>query len=101
MIEESENWPAVQARIEETVRVAHPGVVFTDIWVRPRTFWSGGDMVEVWAVYDGQPADLGTPVGPMLETRLQDLLWDLDLDATPLTRLVAKSDTKDWRPEGA
>ena len=100
MIEESKNWPVIQARIKETVRVAHPGVVFTDIWLRPRAFWSGGDMVEVWAVYDGQPADLGTPVGPMLETRLQDLLWDLDLDATPLTHLVAKSDAKDLRPEG-
>ena len=98
--EESEGWAAVQAQIKDAVQVAHPGVSFTDIWVRPCTSWSGGPMVEVWAVYDGEPTDLGVPTHPTLETRLQDILWNLDVDAAPLTHLVAKSDAKEWRPEG-
>lgn len=99
-IEKSPNWDTAQVEIKDAVRGTHPGVVFTDIWVRPRMSWSGAAMVEVWAVYDGEPADLAIPPGPTLETKLQDILWNLDVDAAPLTHLVAKSDAKDWRPEG-
>ena len=98
-IETSDNWDAAEAKIRNAIQVAHPDVVFIDIWVRSGTSWRGDPMVEVWAVYDGKPENLGVPTRPALETRIQDILWDMDFDASPLTHLVAKADAKDWRPE--
>ena len=89
----------VEAAIKDAVVVFHPGVDFTDIWVEPRTSWSGSDMIEVWAVYDGDTGDLAVPAKHSLRTRIQDILWDMGVDAFPNTHLVAKADAKDLKPE--
>ena len=89
----------VEAAIKDVVVVFHPGVDFTDIWVEPRTSWSGSDMIEVWAVYDGDSGDLAVPAKHSLRTRIQDILWDMGLDAFPSVHLVAKADAKDLKPE--
>ena len=77
----------------------HPGVVFTEIWVKPRTSWCGSDMVDVWAVYEGDIEDLGVPAKSSLATLIQDILWNMGVDASPSTHLVAKADAKGLSPE--
>ena len=89
----------VEAAIKDAVVAFHPGVEFTDIWVEPRTSWSGSDMIEVWAIYDGDTGDLAVPAKYSLRTRIQDILWDMGIDAFPNTRLVAKADAGDLMPE--
>ena len=59
----------IEAAIKDAVVVFHPGVDFTDIWVVPRTSWSGSDMIEVWAVYDGDSRPCFAPAS-------RKLLWD-------------------------
>ena len=81
------------------MKAAHPGVEFTDIWLESRTSWCGRGLVDVWAIYEGEPADLGVPIAPSLLTRIQDILWDKEVDASPITHLVAKADAGDLRPE--
>ena len=88
----------LEAAIKDAVIIFHPGVAFTDIWVEPRTSWCGDDMIEVWAVYDGETDDLGVPAKHSLRTRIQDILWDMGVDASPNTHLVAKADAKDLKP---
>ncbi len=44
----------VEPAIRDAVVSFHPGVVFTDIWVKQRISWCGDDMVDVWAIYEGQ-----------------------------------------------
>ena len=39
-------------------------------------------MVEVWAIYDGDIEDLGEPAKPSLDTRIQDILWNMGIDAS-------------------
>ena len=92
------NLREVQAAIKDAVIVFHPGVDFTDIWIEPRTSWSGSDMIEVWAIYDGDTGDLAAPAKPSLRTRIQDILWDMGLDAFPSVHLVAKADARDLTP---
>ncbi len=89
----------VEPSIRDALATSHPGVVFTDIWVKPRTSWCGSDMVDVWAIYEGDFADLGAPAKPSLATLIQDILWNMGLDASPSTHLVAKADAKDLKPE--
>ena len=60
----------VEAAIKDAVVVFHSGVDFTDIWVEPRTSWDGSDMIEVWAVYDGDTGDLSVPARSSLRTRI-------------------------------
>ena len=89
----------VEAAIKDAVVVCHPDVDFTNIWVELRTSWSGSDMVEVWAVYDGDSGDLAVPARYSLRTRIQDILWDMGVDAFPSMHLVAKADARDLKPE--
>lgn len=89
----------VEPSIRDALATSHPGVVFTDIWVKPRTSWCGSDMVDVWAIYEGDFADLAAPAKPSLATLIQDILWNMGLDASPSTHLVAKADAKDLKPE--
>ena len=89
----------VEAAIKDAVVAFHPGVDFTDIWVEPRMSWYGSDMIEVWAVYDGDTNDLAVPTKYSLRTRIQDILWDMGVDAFPNTHLVAKADAKDLSAE--
>ena len=89
----------IEAAIKDAVVLAHPDVVFTAVWVAPRTSWCGDDMLEVWAVYDGDTDDLAVPSKPSLDTRIQDILWNLGVDAAPSMHLVARADAKDLKPE--
>ena len=89
----------VEAAIKDAVVVFHPGVDFTDIRVEARTSWSGSDMIEVRAIYDGDTRDLAVPARHSLRTRIQDILWDMGVDAFPNMHLVAKADAKDLKPE--
>ena len=89
----------IEPSIRDAVSTTHPGVVFTDIWIKPRTSWCGSDMVDVWAVYEGDIGDLVTPAKPSLSTLIQDLLWNMGLDASPSTHLVTKADAKDLSRE--
>ena len=85
----------VEAAIKDAVILAHPGVAFTDFWLEPRTSWCGSDMMDIWAIYEGGVADLSAPAKPTLYTRIQDILWDMGLDAAPNMHLVAKSDIEE------
>lgn len=89
----------VEAAIKDAVVISHPGVDFTNIWVKPRTSWTGSDMIEIWAIYDGDTGDLAAPTKHSLRTRIQDILWDMGVDAFPNMHLVAKADARDLTPE--
>ena len=89
----------VEPSIRDALTIAHPGVVFTKVWVSPRTSWCGSDMVDIWAVYDGDIGDLAPPTKPSLSTLIQDILWDGGIDASPSAHLVAKADAKGLSPE--
>ena len=89
----------IEPSVKDAIAQLHPGVVFTDVWLKPRSSWCGSDMVDVWAVYEGDIADLGAPAKPSLATLVQDILWNMGLDASPSTHLVAKADAKDLSPE--
>ena len=75
----------------------HPGVNFTDIWIDPKTSWCGSEMIDVWAIYDGDVADLAPPdlTRDSLLMLMQDIIWDSGLDAFPGLHLVAKSDVEE------
>ncbi len=83
--------------IQEAVKGEHPGVHFTDIWIDPRVSWCGSDMIDVWAIYDGEVEDLAPPpsAGPSLLSRMQDMIWDSGVEAFPGLHLVAKSDLEE------
>ena len=89
----------IEPSVRDAVAKTHPGVVFTDIWMKPRISWCGDDIVEIWAIYEGDVEDLGPWTSPSLQLRVQDILWDMGLDASPSTRLVAKADAEDLSPE--
>ena len=92
------DWTTIEAKIDEMVRAEHPKVEFVNIWVLPHKSWCDMDMVSVWAVYDGELEDLSPPASPSLRVRIQDVLWDMNVDAWPAPHLVSKADAKDWRP---
>ena len=98
LVTDPENLRPIEGAIRDTVMIMHPGVVFTDIWIEPRKSWCGSDMVDVWAIYDGDIADLAVPGKPSLGTRIQDILWNMGVDASPSTHLVAKTDAKGLKP---
>lgn len=98
----SRQLPEVKAKIEEMVRASFPQVRFTDIWVRPGISpWFGDAVVHIWAIYDGEVDDLfKSPDKPSFGSRVQDMLWDRDLDVLPKLHFITKADAGDWRPEG-
>lgn len=85
----------VEAAIKCEVVQANPGVAFTDFWLEPRTSWYGSDMMYIWAIYDGDVADLSAPTTPSLLTRINHILWDMGFDAAPNMHLIARSDLED------
>lgn len=89
----------IESSVRDALSLSHPGVVFTDVWSKPRTSWCGADMVDVWAIYDGDIGDLSAPAKPSLATLIQDIFWNMGLDASPSTHLVAKADANDLSPE--
>ena len=100
LIEKSGKLPEIKDNIRRMVRETFPEVTFTDIWVLPGWSSYGDEVVEVWAIYDGVVADLRIPQKPSLGSNVQDMLWGMDLDASPMTHFIMKSEAKDWRPEG-
>ena len=113
LIEKSGQLPVIEDNIRRMVRETFPEITFTDIWVLPGVSSYGDEMVEVWAIYDGVVSDLQAPeelsIRPVardparvvqVSRVVQDMLWDMDLDASPMTHFITKSDAKDWRPEG-
>ena len=100
LIEKSGKLPAIEDNIRRMVRETFPEITFTDIWVLPGVSSYGDEVVEVWAIYDGVVGDLRVPAKPSFRSSVQDMLWDMDLDASPMTHFITKSDAKDWRPEG-
>ena len=100
LIEKSGKLPQIKDRIELLVRETFPEITFTDIWVLPGMSSYGDEVVEVWAIYDGVVSDLQVSEKPSFGSDVQDMLWDMDLDAFPMTHFITKSDAKDWRPEG-
>lgn len=93
--------PHVRDDISTIARETFPRVQFTNIWVRPGKSRFGDEVVDIWAVYDDDVADL-TEAGDVLAfgTRIQHMLWNRGLDVLPNTRLITKSEAGDWRPEG-
>ncbi len=99
-IERSGKLPEIKDNIRRMVHRTFPEVTFTDIWVLPGVSSFGDEIVEVWAIYDGVVSDLEVPERPSFGSSIQDMLWDMELDASPMTHFITKSDAKDWRPEG-
>lgn len=95
-----ENWTELESRIRDEVRRFHPSASFVDIWVLQGTSWLGHPKVEIWAVYRGKLTDESDLSRTTLRSRLDDILYDMNVDAFIHLHLVTKSDIKDWRPEG-
>jgi len=82
----------IEPSVSDALAKSYPEAVFTDVWMKPRTSWCGSGMVDVWAVYEGDFEDLGSPAKPGLATLIQEILWDRGIDASPSTHLVAKAE---------
>ena len=96
-----EELPHVKDDVDRLIQEIFPQVRFIDIWVRPDRSWYGDEVVDIWAVYDAEAADLiHTRARLSFRTRVQDALWDRRLKVFPSTHFVTKTDIGDWRPEG-
>ena len=93
-----ENLPHIETAVRDAIVRMHTDVTFTAIWLEPRKSWCGSDMIDVWAVYDGDVDDLAPPTSPSLLTRIRDILWGMGVDAWPSLNLVARSDAGDLQP---
>lgn len=100
LIEKSGRLPEISDKIVLMVRETFPDITFTDIWVRPGMSSYGDEVVEIWAIYEGDVGDLQVPAKSSFRSNVQDMLWEMDLDAFPKTHFITKSEAKDWRPEG-
>ena len=91
--------PHVRDDVSIIARETFPSVHFADIWVRPGKSRFGDEIVDIWAVYDDEVADL-TEAGEALVfgTRIQHMLWNRGLDVLPNTHFINKSEAGDWRP---
>ena len=97
----TEQLPDVAEAIKQMVRDTFPEIRFTDIWVKPGISWFGDEVMDIWAVYEGEVEDLHRNEGKRsFGTRVQDMLWDRGLDTLPKTHFTTKADAGDWRPEG-
>ena len=95
-----QNVAAIRDTIEHMVRATFDHITFTDVWVQPRESVYGDEVLEIWAIYDGEVEQLQTPEKPWFRTRVADALWDMNVDASPVMHFVTKSDAGEWRPEG-
>lgn len=93
--------PHIRTEVQRIVHEVFPNLRFTNVWVQPTRSWYGDEVVDVWAIYEGE---IETPAQVeglnSFRRRVRDLLWDQDLEATPSIHLVTQSDAGDWRPEG-
>jgi len=93
--------PSIRTDVHRIVHEVFPGLRFTSIWVQPGRSWYGDEVVDVWAIYEGEVEALEQAEGLIsFRRRVRDLLWDQDLDVTPSIHMVTQSDAGDWRPEG-
>ena len=96
-----EELPHVRDDVSIIARETFPNIRFTNIWIQPGKSWFGDEIVDIWAVYDGEAADpIHARETLSFGTRVQNMLWDRGLDVVPSTHFVTKSDVGDWRPEG-
>ena len=91
---------SVKSAIDRILRKTFPKVTFTGVWVRFRHSPYGDEILDIWAVYDGDVRQLQSPERPYLLPRLVDALRALGLTATPVTRFISRDDVGDWQPEG-
>ena len=93
--------PHIRVEVDRIVHDVFPRLRFTNIWVKPGRSWYGDEVVDVWAVYEGEVEGQEQAEGLIsLRRRVRDLLWDQDLEVTPCIHMVTQSDVGDWRPEG-
>ena len=90
----------VQSAIDRILRETFPQVTFTGIWVRSRHSAYGDEILDIWAVYEGDADQLQSAERPHLLSRLVDTLRALGVTAAPVTRFISRDDVGDWRPEG-
>ena len=96
-----EELPNIRDEVHRVVHEVFPDLRFTNIWVQPGRSWYGDEVVDIWAIYEGNVDAQEQAEGLIsFRRRIRDLLWDRDLDVTPSTHMVTKSDAGDWRPEG-
>lgn len=90
----------VQSAVDRVLRETFPQVTFTGIWVRSRPSGYGDEILDIWAVYEGNAGQLQSPERPYLLPRLVDTLQALGVTAAPVTRFISRDDVGDWQPEG-
>lgn len=90
----------VQSAVDRVLRETFPEVTFTGVWVRSRRSAYGDELLDIWAVYEGDVRQLQSPERPHLLPRLVDTLHVLGMTAMPVTRFIGRDDTGDWHPEG-
>ena len=99
-VERSGKLPDIRDSIRHIIAEMYPNTVFTDVWVQPDMSPYGDEVVKIWAIFDGLVQDLPHPSKPTFGSRVQSMLWDMDLDASPQISFFAKDEARDWRPEG-
>ena len=95
-----QNMGQIKDTVELMVRQAFAPVNFTDVWVQARESAYGDEVLEIWAIYDGEVEQLQTQEIPRFRVRVADALSDMGVDASPKMHFITKSDAGDWRPEG-
>ena len=85
------------AAIRRIVAETFPGVAFTRVHVRPRKSAYGDVVLDIRAVYEGGADRLQTPARPAFLARVADVLRELDVNAAPVTRFIAKDDRAEDR----
>ena len=90
----------VQPAVERILRETFPQVTFTGIWVRSRRSAYGDEILDIWAVYEGDADQLQSAERPHLLSRLIAAFQALGLTAAPVTRFISRDDVGDWQPEG-
>ncbi|MXX75281.1 MAG: hypothetical protein F4210_11215 [Holophagales bacterium] len=96
-----EELPHIRAEVHRIVHEVFPGLRFTNVWVQPTRSWYGDEVVDVWAIYEGEVEAQQQVEGlTSFRRRVRDLLWDQDLEVTPSIHLITQSDAGDWRPGG-
>ena len=95
-----QNMGHIKDTIAIMVREAFAQVTFTDVWVQARESAYGDEVLEIWAIYDGEVEQLQPQKNPSFRVRVADALWDMGVDASPKMHFITKSDAREWRPEG-
>lgn len=90
----------VQPAVDRILRETFPQVTFTGIWVRSRRSAYGDEILDIWAVYEGEADQLQSAERPHLLSRLVAALQGLGMTAAPVTRFISRDDVGDWQPEG-